>query len=186
MASRNVPERQEIEIDDCSGEIKVFRIDSFDYNVVKPENFGEFYSGESYIIEYSYVKWNKPSVLLYYWQGRDCPVLQKGASSKLTTELMNKKKDSMYSDFRVVQNLEPKHFLSLFKDKMIVNSGKLEREDEIMNGTVMYDIRGSKSPYVVATECEVSSNMLYSGAVFILTTKDKAFLWKGKLAEERF
>ena len=86
---------------------------------------------ESYIIQYTYIKWNSEYHILYFWQGRKCPILDKGASAKLTVDFHRRLKTEA-KEIRIVQNTETDHFLSIF-DYMIIRLGKdpNSREDSL-------------------------------------------------------
>jgi hypothetical protein len=49
--------------------------------------------------------------------------MERGTSALLTIELDEQLQNSA-KEIRVVQNKEPKHFLSIFKNKFMVHSGK--------------------------------------------------------------
>ncbi|KAL7713052.1 Villin [Entamoeba marina] len=201
MLSNEIMVRKEVYIDKGDGKKKIWRIDEFERVETLVE--GEFFESESYIIQYTYVKWNCDYHILYFWQGRKCPVIDKGASARLTVDLHMKLKDEG-REYRIAQNTETNHFLSIF-DKMVIRLGKdpkakLETkgkrtlETDIIPNTkqsneLMFDIRlcGTQLEYVKAVEIEkeMGHNKLDSTGVFILTSKSQAFIWKGKLSGEK-
>ena len=96
-------------IDDGKGQIKIWRIEEFQKVEILPSLFGNFYSGESYIVLYKYIWRNKDCFIIYYYQGRDSSVNEKGTSAVLTIEL-DKEINGMAKEIRVVQYKEPLHF----------------------------------------------------------------------------
>jgi hypothetical protein len=90
---------------------------------------------------------NKESYLIYFWQGRDSPSLDRGTSALLTMEMDNELKKGNHltllpvcsanaffftvagtggsaKEIRVVQNQEPKHFLATFNGKLLIHRGR--------------------------------------------------------------
>jgi hypothetical protein len=106
--------KQEVLIDNAEGDIKIWRIEGFDKVEVAASSYGHFFSGESYIILYKYIWKNKDCFIIYYYQGRDSSINEKGTSAMLTIE-MDKQINGMAKEIRVVQFKEPLHFLLLFK-----------------------------------------------------------------------
>ena len=73
-------EKEEIMIDDASGTVKIWRIEEFEKVEVDSNLFGHFFSAESYIILYKYIWKNKDCFIIYYYQGRDSSINEKGSS----------------------------------------------------------------------------------------------------------
>lgn len=90
----------QLSIDDGFGTTKIWRIENFQL-VDWPEHlFGQFYAGDSFVIEYTYIKsgpfhsnthferdLGMQRCILYFWQGRDSTSDEKGASAALTAQL---------------------------------------------------------------------------------------------------
>ena len=62
-------------IDDGRGKVSIWRVEEFTKVEVPPSKYGEFYSGDSYLILYSYVFKNKDCYLIYFWQGRNSTIV---------------------------------------------------------------------------------------------------------------
>lgn len=151
------------------------------------ESIGEFYSGESYVIFYFYVWKNKDCHILYYWQGKNSTYIGRGTSAALTIELddLLKKTASMSKEIRVVQGKEPKHFLTIFKDKFVVHSGKDPLFGEAVHSDKkprMYRVQGENPENVWAVETKATSELLNSCHVFCVLSPEnkKTYIWKGK------
>jgi len=157
--------------------------------------YGQFFDSESYVILYTYSVKNRPMYIIYFWQGKRSSITQKGSSALLTIDL----DDSIggnATQIRVVQNKEPKHFMKLFKGRIIVHSGRNTRnvdEEEpdgasIMHETALYQIRAFNAvPGGGGGGCDVravqliapSSEFLNTNDVFLLNTPEKQYIWKG-------
>ena len=53
--------------DDGNGTSQVWRVKSFELEVVPPTSHGVFYSGDCYIILYTYMKNNREKHIIYFW-----------------------------------------------------------------------------------------------------------------------
>lgn len=112
-------------IDDGSGELKVYRIDSEDITDI-PKRFGQvFYSDNCYIIHYqTHAPSSGHSIknLIYLWIGRQCKQVDKTTGELFLTEMFDHFNTNV-AQIRVYEGMEPPHFLQLFKGKMIVLNG---------------------------------------------------------------
>ena len=167
--------------------MQIFLVNDFKRVELPEEAIGDFYSGESYVIIYFYVWKNKDCHILYYWQGKNSTILGKGTSAALTIELddLLKKTASMSKEIRVVQGKEPKHFLTIFKDKFVVHSGKDPLSDETVRPDArarMYRVQGEAPEDVWAVETRASGELLNSCHAFCVVAPEnkKTYIWSGK------
>eukprot|EP01103_Thecamoeba_quadrilineata_P020850 TRINITY_DN918_c0_g1_i4.p1 TRINITY_DN918_c0_g1~~TRINITY_DN918_c0_g1_i4.p1 ORF type:complete len:1156 (-),score=372.66 TRINITY_DN918_c0_g1_i4:17-3484(-) len=116
-------DRAEVYIDDGSGKPSVWRVSDFELVDVNISEYGQFYSGESYVVLYKYTLRMKDHYLIYFWQGRDSSINEKGSSALLTMKV-DESIGGTAKEIRVVQNKEPKHFLAIFNRRIIVHFGK--------------------------------------------------------------
>ncbi len=167
-----------------SGKIQGWRIEEFKKVPVPPQNYGEFYSGESYVILYSYIWKNKDCHIIYFWQGRTSSIQEKGASALLTIELDDKLL-GMAKELRVTQNKEPKHFLTIFKGKFVVHMGK--EKDGNKGNVALYQIYGTSPWNVKAIQVRAAATSLSSTSVCVLKKDHICYIWWGKASskEER-
>jgi hypothetical protein len=140
-------------------------------------SWGEFYSGESYILMYKYVVRNKEEYVIYFWQGRNSSINEKGTSAYLTVDLDKSKAYGAAVQIRVVQNKEPKHFLLLFKGnpyqtidltqkgRIIVHLGKPETE----RTPRLYEVRANLNG-VHIVEVEARQDLVSSSSCFVMCT----------------
>lgn len=92
---------------------------------------------------------------------------------------------------RVVQGREPRHFIKMFAGKMVVFSGGKasgfrnvrDRDSYDEDGTRMFRVRGtSAGDDVRAVQVEEAAASLNSEDVFVLETKDAAWIWTGRVS----
>jgi Gelsolin repeat len=128
---------------------------------------------------------------LYFWQGSDSLINDKGASALLTLDL--KKQMKGVPDQRpVVQGKESMRFRSIFKGKMIIHQGKapsvssLKGEGEVepfVSDTSLYCVRGATPMTTVATQLvSWSASSLNAYDCFVLVAPSDAFIFRGEHA----
>lgn len=179
-------------VDDGSGDLTVWRIQNFKMVEVPKSTHGQFFSGDSYVLLYSYG--GNPAAgkdhinhIIYFWQGSSSSTDEKSSAALHAKEL----DDSMGGtpvQVRVVQNKEPDHFLQLFKGRMIVHEGGCASGFKNLNDKDVYDtdgvslfhVRGTNSLNTRAVQVAEKSSSLNSGDVFVLLTPDTMYVWEGK------
>lgn len=112
-------------IDDGSGDLKVYRIDSEDITDI-PKRFGQvFYSANCYIIHYQThapSSGNSIKNIIYLWIGRQCKQVDKTTGELFLAEMFDHFNTNV-AQIRIYEGMEPPHFLQLFKGKFIILSG---------------------------------------------------------------
>eukprot|EP00047_Mylnosiga_fluctuans_P019660 m.84690 g.84690 ORF g.84690 m.84690 type:complete len:829 (+) comp8214_c0_seq1:60-2546(+) len=176
--------------DKGDGKLEIWRVENFELAAWPKEKYGEFYSGDSFVLLYTYLVNDKENYIIYFWQGLDSSQDEKGASA-IWAKNLDDKYGGAPVQVRVVQNKEPPHFYLLFKGKMIVHggghaSGFKNRDDKdeyyTADGTRMFQIRGTNDLNTRAIQVPPKAGSLNSGDVFVLETPKQLFLWSGKLA----
>ncbi|KAL9652279.1 hypothetical protein ABK040_011939 [Willaertia magna] len=150
-------------------QLQIFKVEGFTKMAMKEDLFGHFYSGDSFVILFKYFKNNKYRYIVYFWQGRDSSINEKGASALLTidvTNLVNNSDDNSgeVPQIRIIQQKETKHFISIFNNyfnnfiilhlgKFIDNNNTIVKEQYKkltniendkrlnLNNVIVYDIR---------------------------------------------
>jgi len=57
-------------VDDGTGKVEIWRIENLEPQLVKPDLHGQFYSGDCYIVLYTYLKKGKEQYIIYFWLGQ--------------------------------------------------------------------------------------------------------------------
>ena len=105
--------------DDGSGKKEIYRIEQFKM-VSYPENmYGIFYSGDSFVIQYTYSDGQHSYILIYIWLGHYSSQDEQGTAALSAIEL-DKKVHGTATIIRVIQDKEPPHFMAMFQGHMIV------------------------------------------------------------------
>lgn len=90
-----------------------------------------------------------------------------------TTQLDRQLNDAALQ-VRIVQGHEPRHFLKVFKGKMITYT-----DDDAADKTHLFRVRGTCADDVRADELPPIAGSLASDDVFIVRTSNQAFVWNG-------
>ncbi|KYN32244.1 Supervillin [Trachymyrmex septentrionalis] len=172
--------------------VMVWHIDEFSHTLLNGSAIGQFYSGDSYIIQWTYsvtitgrelsglpskhsAKGRDRSVY-FIWQGRNASLNERGAAALLTIELDSNRGPQIH----VVQGHEPAAFLNLFSGRMVVHSGK-KSEKKCEKRWRLYICRGTLETETFLIEIPCSTRQLRSRGSFILlnTENAKLYIWHG-------
>uniref|UniRef100_A0A8C6X8P9 Advillin n=1 Tax=Naja naja TaxID=35670 RepID=A0A8C6X8P9_NAJNA len=180
MALHALPQlaAQERMVDD--GE-ETLRIENLELVQVDKQWHGFFYGGDCYLILYTYELKNKPHYILYIWQGRHATVDELAASAYLAVQ-MDQQFNGEPMQVRVNMGKEPRHFLAIFKGKLVIFEGGTSRKDrnELEPPVRLFQIRGIDTFNRKAVEVPASAASLNSNDVFLLKTQGDHYLWYGK------
>ncbi|KAK1885026.1 Advillin [Dissostichus eleginoides] len=132
-------------VDDGSGDVKVWRIEDLELAEVNPSTYGQFYGGDCYLVLYTYQISNQQHYILYMWQGRHATKDEITASAYQAVDVDNKYNGAPVQ-VRVVMGKEPRHFLAIFKAKLVI----FEDKQVVMEGQEPAEFwvnLGGKAPY---------------------------------------
>eukprot|EP00051_Salpingoeca_urceolata_P003255 m.56380 g.56380 ORF g.56380 m.56380 type:complete len:830 (-) comp12608_c0_seq1:214-2703(-) len=195
------PREEQMMVDDGqSGKLKVWRIENFELAEVDAKDYGTFYSGDSYVILYTYLEEgvdggkSKEAYLIYFWQGSHSSQDERG-SSALHAKDQDDKLGGEATQVRVTQGHEPRHFLQIFKGKFVVHAGgkgsgfknRNEKDFYDTDGLRLFQIRGVNKWAIRAIQVPEKARSLNSGDAFFLESPKGNFMWVGALCntEER-
>ena len=173
--------------DNGNGSTKVWRIENFQKVEVAKEQYGQFYSGDAYIILYEYKdSRNADKSIIYFWLGNNCSADEKGAAALLTKEL-DDEMGGRPLQIRLLQGKEPSHFTGLFKGTMVVHQGgkasgfkNVNSEDSYdTDGVSLFHIKGTTAKNTYACQVEEKTSSLNSLDEFILVVPHKVMVWHG-------
>uniref|UniRef100_A0A061REH4 Villin 1 n=1 Tax=Tetraselmis sp. GSL018 TaxID=582737 RepID=A0A061REH4_9CHLO len=167
------------------GKATVWLVRDFDLLEWPEDRLGEFYDGDSFVILNAYDFRGSVRHIVYFWQGRNSSIGEKGASALLARKV----DDDLSGDaaqVRVLQNKEPGHFLRLFKGGMVVHSGSapddLKPKPTAAAGARLFHCKSTGSPEEArAVEVDAGSAKLSSRDAYVLVGPGggDAFAWLG-------
>uniref|UniRef100_A0A673CEI0 Villin-like n=1 Tax=Sphaeramia orbicularis TaxID=375764 RepID=A0A673CEI0_9TELE len=168
-------------VDDASGDVKVWRIENLELADVDPSTYGQFYGGDCYLVLYTYQRSNQPQYVLYMWQGCHATKDEITASAYQAVNIDNKYNGTPVQ-VRVVMGKEPRHFLAIFKGKLIIFEGGTGKPGVVNpeKGARLFQVRGTNELNTKATEVMARATSLNTNDVFLLKTNQICYLWYGK------
>lgn len=106
-------------------------------------------------------------------QGKNASKKDKVASTAYATQL-DKEIGNIAIQVRIVQDHEPRHFLKIFKGKLLTYLN-----EESTDSTKLFRIRGTCAEDVRAGELPPLASSLASDDVFILKSANHVYVWQG-------
>lgn len=172
--------------DDGTGTKDIWRIENMEMVPADKRHYGQFYSGDCYVILYTYDAGGRENYIIYYWQGMYSTADERGVSAAMAVAL-----DDKYGgkpvQVRVVQGKEPPHFMAMFQGKMVIFTGgkasgfrNTDQRDEVHGDSYLLHVRGTTTLNTKAVEVEMRAASLNSNDVFVLFTRHSVFIWAGK------
>ncbi|GAB5573985.1 villin-like protein isoform X8 [Prionailurus iriomotensis] len=172
---------QERMVDDGNGKVEVWRIENLELVPVEHQWYGFFYGGDCYLVLYTYEVNGKPHYVLYIWQGRHASKDELAASAYQAVEV-----DQEFAgapvQVRVTMGKEPRHFMAIFKGKLVIFEGGTSRKGnaEPDPPVRLFQIQGNDKSNTKAVEVPALASSLNSNDVFLLRAQAEHYLWYGK------
>ncbi|XP_036376713.1 advillin [Megalops cyprinoides] len=168
-------------VDDASGEVQVWRIEDLELRELHPSSYGQFYGGDCYLVLYTYKRSNQLQYILYMWLGRHATQDEITACAYQAVNLDNKYNGAPVQ-VRVTMGKEPRHFLAIFKGRLIIFEGGTGRPGVVNPdpGARLFQVRGAHELNTKATEVPARASSLNANDVFLLKTDRVCYLWYGK------
>ncbi|KAM9410191.1 advillin [Pholidichthys leucotaenia] len=172
---------QERMVDDGSGEIEVWRIEDLERVPVDQQWYGYFYGGDCYLVLYTYLVNSRKCYLLYFWQGRHATTDEMAASAFQAVAL-DQQYDGAPVQVRVTMGKEPRHFMAIFKGKMVIFEGGTSRKggSDPEPPMRLFQVHGCDPSNTKAIEVPALASSLNSNDVFLLMSSSNMYLWYGK------
>jgi len=166
--------------------LEVWRIEKFQVVSWPKEQYGQFFSGDSYIVLHTYKKKPDSDALawnVHFWLGKFTTQDEAGTAAYKTVELDDFLNGAPVQ-YREVQEHESSLFLSYFKDTIRIMDGGVETGFKHVEATKyqqrLLHLKGKKK--VRVTQVELSHKSLNSGDVFILDAGLDLYQWNGRKA----
>ncbi|XP_022538722.2 villin-1 isoform X1 [Astyanax mexicanus] len=172
---------QERMVDDASGEVQIWRIENLELQEVPRGTYGQFYGGDCYLVLYTYNRANKPQYILYMWLGRHATQDEITACAYQAVNVDNRYNGAPVQ-VRVTMGKEPRHFLAIFKGRLIIYEGGTGKPGVVNPdpGARLFQVRGTNEINTKATEVPARASSLNSNDIFLLKTDLVTYTWYGK------
>lgn len=165
--------------------VQVWRINKFKVTTWPKEDYGSFFSGDSYIVLNTYKQQGGDKLLydVHFWIGKYSTQDEYGTAAYKTVEL-DTYLDGVPVQHREVQNVESDLFKSYFKAITLMEGGaesgfRSARQEKPIKRLFHFH-RDNKGSGVVVKEIVAKRSNLLSSDVFILDLGQDIYIWNGK------
>ncbi|KAK9879533.1 hypothetical protein WA026_006604 [Henosepilachna vigintioctopunctata] len=170
-------------IDNGSGNLSVWRIGNSKATEIPKERHGFFFSGDCYIVVYTYST-KREKHLLYYWLGTHATQEEINQTMLKLSEI-EAELERVGFQARVIQGYEPAHFLQIFQGKLIVFQGKWSTFDGSgrnmkLPSQYLVQIYGTTKYESKAVQVPFKCSSLNSNYCFVLVRGKNSFIWCGQ------
>lgn len=167
--------------------VEVWRITDNSYEEYPKEMYGEFFTGESFIIRWAYRVMmggkkmdhdtGRDRTAYFFWQGEDCSIKEKGKSAFLTVRVDTERAPQI----QLTQSHETPAFLQIFKGSIVIYKGKMGDKKPHSETTRLFQFRGEveKEGSLIQMP-DINCSCLRSRASYVLQHGDEKFyVWHG-------
>ncbi|CAI9287774.1 unnamed protein product [Lactuca saligna] len=187
---KNAPVAEEVPpLLKSGGKLEVWTIDGGAKKAVAHEDFGKFYSGDCYIVLYSYhTGEKKEEFYLCYWIGKDSTEEDQNTAAKLTTSMFNSLKARPVQG-RIYQEKEPPQFIAIFQPMVVFKGGLsssykssiADQTDETYSPDSNFIIRilGTAVHNNKAVQLDFVPESLNSYECFVIQSGSHVYIWQG-------
>ncbi|XP_075512796.1 villin-3-like [Primulina tabacum] len=173
------------------GKIEVWRVNGNAKIPVPNEDIGKFYSGDCYIVLYTYhSSERKEDYYLCCWIGKDSIEGDRKLAAKLSSTMYNSLKGRPVQG-RIFQGKEPPQFVAIFQPMVILKGGMssayknyiadkgLNDETYAADGVALFCISGTSVHNNTVIQVEAVATSLNSNECFLLQSGSSLFSWHG-------
>lgn len=167
--------------------VEVWRVEKFKINRWPENQYGNFFTGDSYIVLDTYKPDPDAPKLAYdvhFWLGSKSSQDERGTAAYKTVEL-----DDFLGDlpvqFRETEGHESPCFLKLFDPMTLMEGGIASGFNHVKPEeykTKLFQIQGTKRANIKSCEVECEGKSLNNGDVFVLDAGLNIIQWNGKTA----
>ncbi|RWR78783.1 villin-1 isoform X1 [Cinnamomum micranthum f. kanehirae] len=181
---------------DCSGVLKVWRVDCHNIYLVPVAEQGKLFSGDCYIVQYIYPGDERDEYLFYVWMGHHSIMEDRTDGTSLMCSMVDSIKTHPVMA-QIFEGKEPIQFPSIFQ-KLIVFKGGMSSGykrfiyengsvDETYDGdkTALFRVQGSGPENLQAIQVDLVSGSLNSSYCYILQAGASIYTWVGNLSSVR-
>lgn len=173
------------------GKLEVWCINEDTKTPVPSEDVGKFYSGDCYIILYTYHSGErKEDYILYIWYGKDSIEEDQTTAARIASSMSNALKGKPVQG-RIFQGKEPPQFVALFQPLVVLKGGvsagykKFIADKDLADETYSADnvalikVSGTSVHNNKAVQVDAVATSLDSSHSFVLQSASSLFTWHG-------
>jgi len=188
-----IPEDKPQQFINCNGSLKVWLVDHGCTNLLSTEDQEKLYTGDCYIIRYSYFENGKNYHLFFAWSGKNSVKDDRMAATSLMSSMVDSVKGHPVVA-QVFEGGEPELFLSVFKSLIIFKGGRSAAYKSSVlqksprngchesEGVALFRVQGLKHYCVQAIQVDLVASSLNSSHCYILQDNGLFLTWLGGLS----
>lgn len=188
-----IPEDKPQQLIDCNGSLKVWLVDHGCTNLLSTEDQEKLYTGDCYIIRYSYFENGKNYHLFFAWSGKNSVKDDRMAATSLMSSMVDSVKGHPVVA-QVLEGGEPELFFSVFKSLIIFKGGRSAAYKSSVlqksprngchesEGVALFRVQGLKHYCVQAIQVDLVASSLNSSHCYILQDNGLFLTWLGGLS----
>ncbi|KAJ1261714.1 hypothetical protein BS78_09G052100 [Paspalum vaginatum] len=188
-----IPEDKPEQLISCSGSLKVWLVERGCPILLSTEDQEKLYTGDCYIVQYSYVEEGKDFHLFFAWSGKNSAKEDSMAAASLMSGMADLVKGHPVVA-QVFEGREPELFFSVFKSLIIFKGGRsaayktsvLQKSAENgchqKDGVALFRVQGLKHDCVQAIQVDLVASSLNSSNCYILQDNGSFITWLGSLS----
>ncbi|OVA02671.1 Villin headpiece [Macleaya cordata] len=200
---KELPEDDSEPFIDCTGTLKVWRVNENEVSLVPVVEQAKLFSGDCYIVQYTYPGDGKDEDLFYAWLGHNSIMVIPFSENYLLfstnqiSELVSLLKHNSCCYAQIIEGKEPAQFYLIFQTLIVLKGGTSSRykkfisEKGIADETyakdkiALFRVQGSGPNNMQAIQVDLISGSLNSSYCYILQTGASIFTWTGNLSSPR-
>ncbi|KAK7301767.1 hypothetical protein RJT34_12642 [Clitoria ternatea] len=193
---KELPEEDNEPSIDCSGTIKVWLVDGDELSLLSVTELIKLYSGDCYIVQYTFPGNGRDETLFYSWLGSRCVMEDKTAAiSHMSTMADSARTNPVMA--QIHEGKEPAQFFSILQRLIIFTGGnssgyrKFIEESGMVDETykenlvALFRVQGTTVENMQAIQVDQVSTSLNSSYCYILQDKTSIYTWIGSLSSAR-
>ncbi|KAJ6809051.1 villin-2 [Iris pallida] len=174
-----------------SGRLEVWLINEGAKTPIPAEDIGKFYSGDCYIVLYTYHSGDrKEDYFLSCWMGKGSVQDDQVMATQLANKMFNSLKGRPVQG-RIFQGKEPPQFVALFQPMVVLKGGISSGYKNYMtekgltddtyspNGIALIQVSGTSVYNNKAVQVDAVATSLCSADCFLLQSGNTVFIWHG-------
>ncbi|XP_077238381.1 villin-4-like [Tasmannia lanceolata] len=177
---------------DCTGNLQVWRVDGQKKTTLPSSEQSKFYSGDCFILQYTYPGEDTEEYLVSTWFGKQSVEEERAAAISFASKMVESLK-SQPAQARIFEGKEPIQFFSIFQSFIVFKGGlssgyknyilqkEITDETYTEDGIALFRVQGSGPDNMQAIQVEPVASSLNSSYCYILQSGSTVFTWSGSL-----
>ncbi|XP_039041546.1 LOW QUALITY PROTEIN: villin-1-like [Hibiscus syriacus] len=193
---KELPEEDTCSYINCRGTLKVWRVDGHELVLIPAPEQTKLYSGDCYIVQYTYPGNERDESLFYAWLGHgSVPEDRADAIFHMDAIVDSARGDPVMA--QVAQNKEPLQFFLIFQTLIVYKGGisagykkfiaetGLDDDTYDERKTALFRVQGTNPENMQAIQVDQISSSLNSSYCYILQSGNSVFTWIGNLTSSK-